>query len=80
MGKAPIGVAKLAKKYNLPVIGLAGALAREAKKCNEEGIDSYFSIVNSAMTLEEAMNKENAMENMTKTTEQIFNLMHVLNK
>lgn len=80
MGKAPIGVAKLAKKYNLPVIGLAGALAKEAKKCNEEGIDAYFSIVNSAMSLEDAMKRENALENMTKTTEQIFNLIQVFSK
>ena len=77
MGKAPIGVAKLAKKYNLPVIGLAGALAQEAKKCNEEGIDAYFSIINSAMSLEEAMNRENALKNMTQTTEQIFRLVSI---
>ncbi|MGL4735838.1 MAG: glycerate kinase family protein [Cellulosilyticaceae bacterium] len=77
MGKAPIGVAKLAKKYNIPVIGLAGALAREASKCNEEGIDAYFSIVNSAMSLESAMKRENALENMTKTMEQVFNLLRI---
>ena len=76
MGKAPIGVAKLAKKYNLPVIGLAGALANEAKKCNEEGIDAYFSIVNSAMSLEEAMDPACAMANMTKTTEQVMRLIY----
>ncbi|MDA3732139.1 glycerate kinase [Niameybacter massiliensis] len=75
MGKAPIGVAKLAKKYNLPVLGFAGALANEAKKCNEEGIDAYFSIVNAAMSLEDAMNPENAKQNMTKTVEQVFNLI-----
>ena len=80
MGKAPIGVAKLAKKYNLPVLGFAGALAKEAKKCNEEAIDAYFSIVNSAMTLEEAMNRETAMENMTKTVEQVFNLIQLYHK
>ncbi|MGL5675947.1 MAG: glycerate kinase family protein [Cellulosilyticaceae bacterium] len=80
MGKAPIGVAKLAKKYDIPVLGFAGALAREAKKCNEEGIDAYFSIVNSAMSLEDAMNRENAMENMTKTVEQAFRLIHTFKK
>ena len=77
MGKAPIGVAKLAKKYHLPVIGLAGSLAQEAKKCNEEGIDAYFSIVNGAMSLEQAMNKENARNNMKQTVEQIFRLIRL---
>ncbi|MEF9959539.1 MAG: glycerate kinase [Niameybacter sp.] len=79
MGKAPIGVAKLAKKYNLPVLGFAGALANEAKKCNEEGIDAYFSIVNAAMSLEDAMNPIHAKENMIKTVEQVFKLIKVYN-
>lgn len=75
MGKAPIGVAKLAKKYGVKVIGLAGATTEDAVKCNEEGIDAYFSIVNRAMTIEEAMDKETASNNMTATTIQIFNLI-----
>lgn len=75
MGKAPIGVAKLAKKYGVKVIGLAGATTEDAVKCNEEGIDAYFSIVNRAMTIEEAMDKATASENMTTTTTQIFNLI-----
>lgn len=75
MGKAPIGVAKLAKKYGVKVIGLAGATTEDAVKCNEEGIDAYFSIVNRAMTIEEAMDKETASDNMTATTVQIFNLI-----
>ena len=80
MGKAPIGVAKLAKKYGVKVIGLAGSTTDDAIKCNEEGIDAYFSIVNGAMTIEEAMNKETAMKNMTSTTTQVFNLIKVLQK
>ncbi|HBY3039229.1 TPA: glycerate kinase [Clostridioides difficile] len=75
MGKAPIGVAKLAKKYEVKVIGLAGATTEDAVKCNEEGIDAYFSIVNRAMTIEEAMDKATASENMTATITQIFNLI-----
>ena len=78
MGKAPIGVAKLAKKYHLPVIAFAGALSSEAYKCNEEGIDAYFSIVNHAMPLEEAMKPSVAKENMIKTVEQVFRLIHTI--
>lgn len=78
MGKAPIGVAKLAKKYNCKVIGVAGATTSQAKKCNEEGMDAYFSIVNGAMSLEEAMKSEIAYENMKQTTEQIFNLIQAI--
>lgn len=78
MGKAPIGVAKLAKKYGAKVIGFAGATTDDAVKCNEEGIDAYFSIVNGAMTIEEAMDKETASKNMTATTTQVFNLIKAL--
>lgn len=78
MGKAPIGVAKLAKKYNKKVIAFAGALTDDAKACNYNGIDAYFSIVNKAMSIEDAMNSENAKKNMTQTVEQVFNLIKVL--
>lgn len=78
MGKAPIGVAKIAKKYGAKVIGIAGATTDDAVLCNEEGIDAYFSIVNGAMSLEDAINKENAMKNMTATTTQIFRLINLI--
>lgn len=75
MGKAPIGVAKLAKKHGAKVIAIAGCTTPDAVKCNEEGIDAYFSIVNKAMTIDEAMKKEDATQNMIETTIQIFNLI-----
>lgn len=78
MGKAPIGVAKLAKKHNVKVIAVAGCTTEDAVKCNEEGIDAYFSIINTAMTIEEAINKETAMKNMTSTVIQIFRLIKAM--
>ena len=78
MGKAPIGVAKVAKKYGAKVIAIAGCTTDDAIKCNEEGIDAYFSIVNSAMTIEDAIKKENAIKNMTLTTTQIFRLIDAI--
>ncbi|MCU9810514.1 glycerate kinase family protein [Paraclostridium sp. AKS81] len=78
MGKAPIGVAKLAKKHGAKVIAIAGCTTPDAVKCNEEGIDAYFSIVNKAMTIDEAMKKENATQNMIETTIQIFNLIEAV--
>ncbi len=78
MGKAPIGVAKLAKKHNAKVIAIAGSTTEDAVKCNEEGIDAYFSIVNRPMTLDEAINKENATTNMISTTTQIFRLIKAM--
>lgn len=75
MGKAPAGVAALAKKYNAKVIAFAGSVASEAKVCNRAGIDAFFPIVRGVTTLEEAMKKENAMENIAATAEQVFRLL-----
>ncbi len=74
MGKAPIGVARLAKKYNKPVIAFAGCVTKEAVECNKNGIDAFFPILRRATTLEEAMNPENAKMNMIDTVEQVFRL------
>lgn len=74
MGKAPAGVAALAKKYNKTVIGVAGCVNEDAGACNECGIDAFFPILRSVVSLEEAMDKENAKNNMEKTVEQIIRL------
>lgn len=78
MGKAPIGVAKLAKQYGAKVIALAGCTTADAAECNHQGIDAFFSIVDKAMPLEEAMNKETALRNMTNTAQQVFNLIRAV--
>lgn len=74
MGKAPVGVARLAKKYNAKVVSFAGAVTEGAIACNDAGIDAFFPIVRGVTTLEEAMNKENAHKNMSATAEQVFRL------
>ena len=74
MGKAPVGVAHLAKKYNAKVVAFAGAVTEGAIACNDAGIDAFFPIVRGVTTLEEAMNKENAHKNMSATAEQVFRL------
>ena len=78
MGKAPIGVAKLAKKYGKLVLGFSGAVTKGATACNEAGIDAYFPIVRSAVSLEDAMKKKNAQENLMDTVEQVFRLIKAL--
>jgi len=75
MGKAPVGVAKLAKKYDAKVIAFSGCVTKEAVECNKEGIDAFFPILRKACTLEEAMNSENARNNMMDTVEQVFRLI-----
>lgn len=74
MGKAPVGVAKLAKKYNARVVAFAGSVTKEATACNKEGIDAFFPILRGVCTLADAMDPVNARNNMIATVEQVFRL------
>lgn len=74
MGKAPVGVARLAKKYNAKVIAFAGSVTKEATACNKEGIDAFFPILRGVCTLADAMDPVNARNNMIATVEQVFRL------
>ncbi|MGF6422922.1 glycerate kinase [Lelliottia sp. 489] len=61
-GKVPVGVAKVAKRYNKPVIGIAGSLTADVGVVHEHGIDAVFSVIYTVCTLEEAL--KNAEENV----------------
>jgi glycerate kinase len=54
-GKTPIGVAKAAKKYGIPVIGIGGGISDDASAVYDNGIDALMSIVSYPMSLESAM-------------------------
>lgn len=75
MGKAPVGVAKLAKKYNKKVIAFSGCIGDGAEVCNSAGIDAYFPILQKPCTLQEAMNVDTAYANLKATAVQVFNLL-----
>lgn len=75
MGKAPVGVARLAKAHGKRVIAFSGAVSDDANVCNREGIDAFFPIVRRPCTLDEAMDKENAYKNLKNTAEQVFRLI-----
>ncbi len=72
MGKVPVGVARLAKRYGIKVLAFAGSVTKDAAECNSAGIDAFFPIVRGVTTLEEAMDPENAKENMVLCVEQVF--------
>ena len=77
MGKAPIGVAQIAQKYNKTVIAFSGCVTEDATLCNDAGVDAFFPILRSVVTLEEAMSREMAEKNMIATAEQVFRLIKV---
>lgn len=76
MGKAPVGVARLAKQYAKPVIAFAGSVTPGATACNQNGIDAFFPILRGICTLEDAMRPSVAAENLAATAEQVLRLWH----
>lgn len=74
MGKTPIGVAKLAKKQNIPVIAIAGTLGKEYEVVYQAGIDAAFSLIASPMSLEEAKFEANNL--LMKRASDIARLWH----
>lgn len=73
-GKAPSGVAKLAKKINpnILTIGLGGSVADIS---DDAGLDAAFCILRAPMTLADAMQKEIATKNISETAAQIIKLV-----
>lgn len=75
MGKAPIGVARLAKKHRKKVIAFSGCVTDDAEICNEHGIDAFFPILRGVTTMEEALDPNNAYKNLTAAAYQVFRLL-----
>ncbi|NHC33737.1 glycerate kinase [Scytonema millei] len=68
-GKIPAEVAQRAKKYQLPVIALAGTIGRDAEVNFDCGIDSFESILDTPCSLGDAI--ANAPELVTKAAERV---------
>ena len=60
-GKVPFGVARLAKKYGIPVLALAGSIGPGSEDLYGAGIDAMMSIVPGPVELEEAMARAGEM-------------------
>ena len=84
MGKAPIEIAKIAKRFNKKVIFLAGSiLDDELEDLTDEDkklIDVSFSIQRQFTSLDTAMTKEVSKANIENTIIQIFNLLEFYNE
>jgi len=77
MGKVPAGMAKLAKKHDLPIVAIAGALTDDAYSLNEYGIDALFSIQDRPRDIEAAMDNDVTEDGIEKLAEQIARTLHI---
>lgn len=74
-GKTPVIVSKLAKKYQIPVIALAGSISEGYEKVYEHGIDVIFSVLSEVTDLKEAL--KTAPQNVERTAENIARTLKI---
>lgn len=74
-GKTPFGVAKVADKYGIPVLAIAGGIGKNAETLYNKGFESIFSIVDKPMSLEDAM--KNGKMLIEKTSERIMRILNI---
>ncbi|MDT3424885.1 glycerate kinase [Paenibacillus forsythiae] len=77
-GKTPAGVAKLAKKYNKPVICVSGGVAADVRDLYSIGLDVVIGATQSPMTLDEAIH--NAEANIRHAVASVIRAMRIPQK
>lgn len=77
-GKTPYGVAKTAKKYNIPVIAVAGNVGEDIEILYNYGFDAIFSILPGVQNLETAL--KNGEKNLERVSENIARFILALKK
>jgi glycerate 2-kinase len=71
-GKTISGIAQIAKKYQVPVVALAGMVEGELSELYDLGVTSVFAIGDKPMSLKESISRAAGL--LTKTTEQIMRM------
>lgn len=72
-GKTPIGVAKIAKKYNIPVIAFGGRIGEGIDELYSLGIDSVIGITPGVISLDEALSK--GKDNLEISAENVVRIL-----
>ena len=74
-GKTPIGVAKVAKKYNIPVIAFGGRIGEGIDELYSLGIDSVIGITPGVISLDEALSK--GKDNLEISAENVVRILNL---
>lgn len=77
-GKTPIGVANIAKKYDIPVIAFAGKVGSDIEELYDLGTDSVIGIMPGVVTIEEAL--ENGKNNLEISANNIARIIKLSQK
>ncbi|HGV8440798.1 TPA: glycerate kinase [Enterococcus faecium] len=81
-GKAPYGVAKIAKQYNKPVFACAGYIGEQVEALYEEGMTAIFGILDQANSLKLALeagetNLERTVENIVRVLDRVLDIEEI---
>jgi glycerate kinase len=74
-GKVPVGVARVARRYHIPVIGIAGSLTADVGVVHQHGIDAVFSVLYRVCSLDDAL--AHAGENVRMAARNIAAVMRL---
>lgn len=72
-GKTPLGVARVARRHQKPVVAFAGRIGDDIETLYAEGIDAIFGIMPGASTLEDALKQ--GEKNIERVSENVMRLM-----
>jgi glycerate 2-kinase len=72
-GKTISGVAKISKKYNIPLIALGGRVTDDASELYDIGVTSLFCIMDSVKTLDRA--RKDGYHSIVKVSENIARIL-----
>ena len=75
-GKTPVGVAKIAKSHNLPVICIAGSVEDDADIIHQLGIDEIYSVIEGDYDLTEVLIE--AGHKLTQAAQKIAKSLNLL--
>lgn len=72
-GKTISGVAKVAKKHNIPVVVITGKVGDNIQEIYRHGVSAIFSIVNKPMSVEESIKNANMLiQSCVKNVMRVF--------
>ncbi|HEA46898.1 MAG TPA: glycerate kinase [bacterium] len=74
-GKTPIGVARLAKRYNIPVVAIVGEIGEDAEVVYKHGIDGIMTTTSYPMTRTQAIKKSSQL--IPDASEQLIRLIKI---
>ncbi|MGX7244535.1 glycerate kinase [Enterococcus quebecensis] len=77
-GKVPVGIGRIAKKYNVPVVAFVGSFKGNSILFHEEGVSVIIPIVDRITSLDEALKEANI--NLEKAVDRSLNLLTLMKR